>query len=279
MPSNFECVGFRIDSGEALGELIERVMPLAEPVGSGPHGAETFRWQDESGARLVIDIRKNVVRNVLPSFAGGVGTSVRDVSALSDDTSSAEIIDDSGEMITKLAVDIEERQLIAGTTVHGALSAVGLVGHVSVHVDAEAFAASPASLLVDSEEAGPPPPHFAESGWPWPPRMGAESFISEGIFAPPKEARPIARLNGIVLEADERINSLTGLRFVRSRVRTAGFDADICAPASEMEVPHPGNVLASMVYMVGSLRDWTAEPRSNSGWGQALMGRLRGRGA
>jgi hypothetical protein len=276
VPGNFDCLGFRVETSDALAELVERVMPVAERVGTRGRGAETLRWQDESGARLVIDLRKGAVHNVLPSFAGTATASVRDVSALNDDTSSADIVDEHRETITRLAVDIEERQLISGTTVRGAISVVGLVGHVSVHNDAEAFAASPASLLVDSEEAGTPPPHFVESGWPWPPRMGAASFISEGLFASPKDARPIARLNGLVLEADERINSLTGLRFVRSRVRTAGFDADLCAPASEMSVPTAGNVLASMVYLVGSLRHWTTQARSNVGWAQALVGRLRG---
>src|SRR5207245_5963287 len=48
---------------------------------------------------------------------------------------------------------------------------------------------------------GAAPPHYRERGWTWPPRLGAESFISYGAFGDPAQAQPRARLFGTVLKA------------------------------------------------------------------------------
>jgi hypothetical protein len=281
MPSNFECVGFDVASEQGLFELVQELLPKSEHLGRGPRGFDVYRWQDVSGARLVFDLKRDVVHNVLPSFAGESSVSVRFVRRLNDDTSSAEIVDETGgstvETVTRLAVDIEERALLPSASVRGSASLVGLVGEVAVFADADEFLASPASVLGDPEDAGPPPPHVLEQGWPWPPRIGAQAFVSHGLFAPAREARPIATLNGVVSEADERVNSLSGITFVRSHVRSAGFAADVCWRANEMTVPVPGNVVAATVYMVGSLHDWALEPSETPRLLQALGSRLRRR--
>lgn len=275
MPTNFDCVGFRVESGEELYELAKRLLPNSEHLGRGSRGLDAYRWQDSSGARLVFDVKRNTVRNALPSFAGGSATQVRYVTRLNDDTSGADVVDDAGETVTRLAVDVEQRALLPGANVRGTAFLVGLVGHIETFPDAETFANAPASLLGDPNDAGPPPDHFVEQGWLWPPRMGAESFVSQGMFVPAREAaRPIASLNGVVLDADQRVNSLTGLTFVRSRVRTAGFEADVCWPTGESEVPNAGQVLSATVYMVGSLDDWTVEDVDKPGWRHALSRRL-----
>ena len=276
MPGNFDCIGFAVDSSEALATLVEKMLPAAEPIGTRGD-AETFRWQDESGARLVFDVKRNTVNNVLPSFAADDSTLLAAVQSVNDDTSFADIVDEQGETITRLAVDLEQRALIRGNTVRGSASLVGLVGQVNLFADEVEFRASPASLLGPADQDfGPPPPDFEREG-SWPPRMGAESFFSHGMFGNARDARPIAQVNGVIVDADERPNSVTGLRFVRARVRSAGFEADVCAPVGEMPLPERGQVLAGTVYVVGSLGDWSREaPGLPDGCG-SLLGRLLGR--
>jgi hypothetical protein len=119
--------------------------------------------------------------------------------------------------------------------------------------DAAAFAASPASLLSPDDQADEPPPaHYVEQGWAWPPRIAAESFISYGVFAPPEEATPHARLADTVVAAATRRVVLTGLQFVHAVVRTVGFDAHACFPSDTSTAPL-GAIIHGTVYLVGSL--------------------------
>ena len=276
---NFDCIGFRADSAEDLVALVEQTLPTATHLGTGPKGAETFRWQDSSGARVMIEKRGEIVHNMLPSFAGKPSTMLTDVVRLNDDTSAADVVDESGEMITRLAVDLEQRALLANASVHGRAALVGLAGELTLHADAAAFQASDASRMGGTEEVDPPPPHLLEQGIKWPPRWATESFVSEGLFSAPRESRPIAMLNGVVIEADERVNSLTGVSFIRARVRTIGFEVDICASVAQMSsTPTPGQVIGARVYMVGSLESWTVDASVGSSLRSRLFGRFRGSG-
>ena len=118
---------------------------------------------------------------------------------------------------------------------------------VQIYPDADAFAASPGSQL-DTSAGQEPPPHYRERGWTWPPRLGAESFISYGVFDPPDQARPHARLSGTVLKAGQRVCALTGQPFTVATVSTAGFAADVCLAASEHPgPPAPGTIISGTV--------------------------------
>jgi hypothetical protein len=53
---------------------------------------------------------------------------------------------------------------------------------VSVYRDADAFAASTASLVGPQDaDHTEPPAHYAERGWAWPPQMAPQAFISHGV--------------------------------------------------------------------------------------------------
>jgi hypothetical protein len=139
-------------------------------------------------------------------------------------------------------------------TVGGLACVVALGVDVTVHIDGDAFAASDASLLGGGAGAREAPAHGVEQGWPRPPRMAAESFISYGVFGEPEQAQAYARLNGTVLRAQRKTVAVTGHGFVAARVRTAGFDVDVCLPADDgRELPQPGNVIAGTVFLVASL--------------------------
>ena len=120
--------------------------------------------------------------------------------------------------------------------------------------DADVFAGSPGSQL--DLLAGPagPPPRDREQGWPGPPRLAAESFISYGVFADPAEARPHARLSGTVLNAEPRVCALTRQPFTVATVRTAGFEADVCLAGSEhTDPPAPGSIISGTVVLSAAI--------------------------
>jgi hypothetical protein len=131
-------------------------------------------------------------------------------------------------------------------------SVVALGVDVSVHADAEAFGSSDASLLGnDHGDPGDPPAHYVAQGLPWPPRMAAESLISYGVFGPAEQAEAYARLHGTVLHAEPRTVAATGQQFVVARVRTTGFDVDMCLPT--VRVPTTGSIIGGTLFLTASL--------------------------
>jgi hypothetical protein len=123
-----------------------------------------------------------------------------------------------------------------------------------VHTDEDAFAASDTSLMSPGAEPGDPPAHVVESGMPWPPRMATESFFSYGVFGPREQAQAYAPSNGTVLHAEQRTVTATGQSFIAARVRTVGFETDLCLPLTvDGDIPQPGNIIGGDVFLVASV--------------------------
>jgi hypothetical protein len=254
--SNLSCVGLAMATSRELGELVSAVLPHAVLLGHGG-GVDVLRWQDSSGARLVLGIKDGQLADLLPSFAGTAGARLAGLAALTDSVWHADVLGEAGDQVTAMAVELEQRRLLpasAGTATFLA-SVTGLGVDVSVHADAGQFAASPASLLDPAgAPAGEPPAHYRERGWAWPPRVGPESFFSPGLFGDAGKARAYARLAGTVLRAERRTVFRTSQDFTVARVRTAGFDTDIClAAADHPATPEPGNIIAGTVFLVAAL--------------------------
>src|SRR5690242_13253288 len=94
----------------------------------------------------------------------------------------------------------------------------------------------------------PPPPTARPTPHPWPPRLGAESFISHAGLTDRPQYQSRARLSGTVLDATRRVNGRTGQSFTVAAVRTAGFEASLCLAASDHpEVPEPGSIISGLV--------------------------------
>ena len=261
MASNLACVGLAADTNEEFARMLDRMEPAMTSVGrDGP--LEAFRWQDQSGARVVITVRSGSVEGFMPSFAGTAVTQLGGVRRISNDVSNAGVFDDHGEQLTALTLELEQRALLAQLVVSGPARLVALAADVAVHATEEDFARSPASLLdPNADQSSEPPPHFVANGWPWPPRLGAASFISFGAFEPGEGATAHARLNGVVKHADRRVNQLTGQEFVVARVASV-FDADVCLAVDEhRDVPPVGSVIGGTVFMVGSLDAWKVDQR------------------
>lgn len=252
--SNLECVGLAFDNRDDVQRLIADALGRADVLG---HSGDltVHRWQDPSGARIVVATRGRQVVEFLPSYAGTPGPVLANVRNANDQVTVADVVDD-GEKIGAFTAEFEQRRLLPPTPLGGLATVVALGVEVAVHADADAFATSDDSLLSprSSGEPDEPPAHYVEQGWPWPPRMAANSFISYGLFGARENAEAYARLNGTVLHAARKTVVATGQQFIAARVHCGVFETDVCLPAHAGTVdPAPGNVIAGTVFLVASL--------------------------
>ncbi len=248
MASNLDCLGLGVDSPEAFADLVERIGPQAALVGAGPDGIELLRWEDPSGARLLLTRGKRGITRVTPSYAGERVVQLGDIHRESDEAAVADVLE-NGDTVTRLAVELEELPLLGDAKHTGAANIVALAPDAQFFPNAEAFAASDASRL-SSDDPGPRPDHY-EPDWTWPPRMASESFIPTGMFGT-DDLQPVALLNGTIRYAERRTTVLTGQDFVVARIQTAGFEADLCLPA-DTPVPLPSTVVTTTAFLTGSL--------------------------
>jgi hypothetical protein len=269
MASNLACVGLAAANEADLNALIRAVRPNA--VGFGHvAGIELLRWEDPSGARLVLGLQDGRVISLLPSFAAGHETRLAGVRRANDEVAIAAVVDDDGEQLTSLALELEQIRLLGDSSVDEALAAITFLGRrVTVHEDSDAFARSAASLL--DPNAGPnepPPTHYVEHGLKWPPRVGDESFFSFGVFGEPAHAEAGGRFAGRVIHAERRTVQQSGQTFIVATVRSVGIDASVCLSGTEFDtVPVPGQVIAGEVFIVGSVPA-LEQPNTRSRWWQ-----------
>jgi hypothetical protein len=267
MASNLACIGLSFEDRQDLESLIALILPLAEPFGRAD-GVDLLRWEDpNSGARLVMGVHGGTVVELIPSLASPPSTRLAAVQRANDDVTLAAVVDGHGEQMTILTFELEQRRLLRGRAIKTGMAAlVGFGQGMSVHLDAAAFAASPDSLVFKVSDPGEAPELFDEEGWEWPPRFGAESFLSPG-FADPEHADAGALLTGTVLSSERRTNERSGQAFIVTHVRTSGFECAVCLSVDEHpREPHPGEVLSGLVSMVGSMPSLEEPPRTRRWW-------------
>jgi hypothetical protein len=247
--------------------MVRQVVPRSHKVGS-VDGVDIVRWEDPSGARLVLGLRGGDVRDLVPSFAATPGARLASIKFVSDEIATAAVVDEEGEQVTGLALEFEERRLLRQPppVTDGIAGVTALGVAVEVFDDEKAFDASPASLLDPDREPSDAPPHYVERGWKWPPRVAAESFMSYGAFSPDNPSAH-ARLAGTVLRSEVRTTELTGQQFVHTVVRTVGFDANVCFPLTDKGAPPVGAIVHGTVFLVGSMaRDLAAGQPARRTW-------------
>ncbi|BCY06643.1 hypothetical protein [Actinoplanes sp. L3-i22] len=251
MPSNFDCLGLGGLDRAAFNRLLSPIMAESELLGERD-GRTVRRWTDPSGVRLILTLRGDDLQEMLPSFAGTPGARLRAARRVNDEMIVADVVDEEGEQVTMLAAAAEQLHLLDGP-LDGLGSVVALGGGVTVHADEAAYHASDASILGTPEEGKEPV------------RMGAESFISYGVFDQ-ADGEPYAQLAGVVLAAERRRVRISGGEFTVARVRTAGFESDVCLPG-DLPTPAPGAVLGGVVYLVADLPfEATPEPQRRAWW-------------
>ena len=274
MASNLGCVGLGVDNQEDFSRLVGKALPDSVSLGM-VDGIDVRRWEDPSGSRLVLGLQGKDVADLLPSFAAPVGANLAGVRPLTGEVAIADVVDDDGETLTRMAFELEERRFLIADELgwQGPASVVALGVGVTLHEDEEAFSSSPASLLDGEKEGSEPPPHYVERGLKWPPRMGPESIISFGVFGTPDAH---ARLHGTVISSQRRTVVLTGQEIVVSLVQSVGFTASMCSPADDLPwLPSPGNILGGSVFLVGSIPQLTSGLRSDRAGGRGRWLRRR----
>jgi hypothetical protein len=182
------------------------------------------------------------------------------VFTLREETVAADVVDDEGEVTTRMACELLQWRRLPSGGVAGPASVTAFGLDVGVYADPDAYLASPASLLTP-ERADEPPPDDLGEGIAWPPRMDAQSFLSYGIFGEPAEAQPHARLAGVVTAATTHRVALTGQDFHAVRLLSLGLSFDLCLAATDHDLPGPGQVVAGTVLLVASMDAlWEAGP-------------------
>ncbi len=257
MASNLECIGLAAADEASLSALVRDAVASAAPVGE-IGGTTVLRYDDPSGARLMLGVAGGEIVDLLPSFAGDPGCTAGTVDMLTDEVSSVEFVDSDGEVLTVGAVEVEQRAWLRVGLQPPVPCAFGLVAlgvGMTVHADTQAYETSPHSLLVPQDATRERPADLHESVR-WPMRFAAESFVSHGLFN--SDAGAHAWLSGVVVEATSPVTALTNQAFTHVRVRSVMGEIDVCLPElAGVPQPRPGAVVAGDAFIVGTLAGWS----------------------
>jgi hypothetical protein len=197
---------------------------------------------------------------------------------LNDDVAMATVVDEQGEPLTSMAVEIEERRLLPlGKSLDGVATIVALGTSVSIYGSSEEFGESDDSLFLGTEDAehwrlhpDEPPANYVAGGLQWPRRIGAESFGTYATFLDPGHAQASALMSGTVLSAERRTVIQTGQEIVIAEVRTAGgLVVTVCLEgAAHSGLPPIGGIISGTVNMVASMGSWHESPSTTVGRAQ-----------
>jgi hypothetical protein len=103
--SNLACVGLAVEEPSAFGDLVMEV--AGDTAVIGRVGRSTLRrWEDPSGARLVLAMVGNEIVGALPSYASTTAVSLTGVAAANEDVVIAAVVDEDGEQLTSAAFEI-----------------------------------------------------------------------------------------------------------------------------------------------------------------------------
>jgi hypothetical protein len=268
MASNLACIGLAAANEAELNTLVGGVLPRAVRFGRDGE-VELYRWQDPSGARLIVGMRDGQVISLLPSFAAERSTRLAGVRRANADVAIASVVDEDGEQMTSLALELEQIRLLPEDVVDSAAAAITFLGRrVSVHTDSEAFSHSAESLLDPKADPNEPAPaHYIERGLKWPPRVGDESFFSYGVFTDPTGAEAVARFAGVVRHSERRAVHHSGQAFVVATIQTVGIEATVCLSGAEFaDALQPGQVVAGEAFVVGSVPELEQTKPAHRWW-------------
>jgi hypothetical protein len=266
MPSQFSAVGFHVTSGEDLASLASSVADKADKISA--RGGQYLRWAPPSGEQLWLQLKPSGdAMGMNPHFAGKsvipVALEARVARkthtpldgtflAWANPTAGAETGGDY-----PFAFDCPDAGTLADLPLPAVVVAqiAAFAQEVSVFDTEALYAASQAAQGMNFE---------------------SRSFIPSGLITP--DGRPIdppephALLVGVVVEAEERRNTVTGRPFWWALVETVGgtFDA-VIDPDLLPTPPVAGNVLSGWFWLSGRLRS-SAEDKK-TGWLKRLTRR------
>ena len=97
------------------------------------------RWEDPSGARLVLGLTESDVEDLLPSFAGAPGVSLEGIRRVTDTVFRAAVMDPQGSPVTQMELEFEQCRFLPTSGAAGQASVVALGRMVNVYADAPAW--------------------------------------------------------------------------------------------------------------------------------------------
>lgn len=186
------------------------------------------QWTDESGVMIAAGLHPSGAVRAVPGYLGDALTragrfDVVDGSGMIV----ADVLDTDGETVGRFCADSvqdTELELLAGDDAMTVVT--GLVAHVIIHADAEAFYASEDSQLGDS-------------------RVSLPSFFPSGMFEDPWE--PTSFVNAVVDDAWTVLVAESGEQVVVVRVDPlGGLGMYLCWPEALAPQPEPGQVVHAM---------------------------------
>lgn len=264
MPSQFSAIGFTVSSGEDLAALASHVAERADTVDAGP--GQYLCWSPPSGEQLWLQMKRNGdPMGMNPHFEGkssvrvGLEARVAREGHTPLDGSFLAWANPPGEAATGGEYPFVFDCPDAAT--HEALS-LPLVVDVQVAAFAQQLTVYASEAAYDAAQAA--------QGL----AFGARSFIPSGLISPsgepvvPPESH--ALIAGVVVEAGERRNAITGQTFWWALLDTVGGTYDAVIDPELIEAPvAAGQVLAGWFWLSGRLRVG-GRPQ---GWFRRLAGR------
>lgn len=266
MPSQFSALGFHVSSGDDLAALASRVAERADTI-DAPEG-QYLKWAPPSGEQLWLQVRRNgdamgmnphfegksVVRAVLearvirPTHTPLDGTFLAWANPPADGSVGGDV---------PFAFDCPDAATIAGPLpALVTLQVAAFAQQVTVHADRAAFAADQAAQGLSFD---------------------VHSFIPSGLITPsgepvvPPESH--ALFTGVVIEAAERQNAVTGDLYSWALVETVGGTIDVVIDMTLLGAPvRAGNVISGWFWLSARVRQ-PETSGSRGGWLKSLIGR------
>jgi hypothetical protein len=271
--SNLSCIGFQVQDQSKFVRLLDLL--VREAVNDAPADAESrhVRWTDTSGASVAFHVGKAGIECITPYFvAPSPAPALWNVRthAAADDPDCAhcggadcDILDSDGGMITRATVQwlhYQPSREWLTTERSFELQVVMFAGHAATYENEQDFYAAQESSAQGLSTAKNPEEKRL--------RFAAESFLSEGIFAP-ANARMIDRATAMMagrIEACHHLsNSLSGKQFVHLRVRTLPGVLEVVVPSVD-GTPSVGALCSARGWLVG--RPNVVPRNRRSSWGK-----------
>jgi hypothetical protein len=228
MATHLGCIGLGTGGEQDFQRLVAEASKEAQQQ-EVVRDVRVRRWEDGSGAAVVLGWRGGQLISFMPSFAATSEVRLANCHPVREPVTIAEVQERDGTPITALAAEIEQyRQLVAGGRPAGGMAKIVAFGlRVKLYADEQAFLAAPKG------------PHDASA---------PADFEPFGAFAEPAKAQAHARLTGTVIKAERRFSWFTSDPFTVAVTRTAGFEVDLCLAGDEHpDVPAPGTVVTGIV--------------------------------